>query len=321
MARKLNKENEVIEYYKSGKTKEEIMSLIPCSKSYVEVVLHNAGLLVPHLKTKEEEMNVLNLYSQGLSKDKIYHMTGIAPSTQWRIFKKYGFNTRQGGNYRKYSFDNHYFDVIDTPNKAYVIGLIISDGNISTDGYSLRITLQSSDKKILEQINEDMKNTTPLSFLDKSTENEKWNDQYRLELNSKELCNTLSGYGIHPNKSLSIKYPDMISPKYNKDIIRGILDGDGNIDIKRNGKPNQVRITGTIYICESIKEIIYNELGIKSSIYDCRCNEITKTLAIHGIDNIIKFLDWIYKDSELHLERKFNQYRSIIENTNNSQLV
>lgn len=318
MSKRLNKENEVIEYYKNGKSKEEIMELIPCSKSYVEVTLRNAGLLKSRLKTKDEEMRVLDLYSEGLSKDDIYNITGIAPSTQWRIFKKYDYETRDGGSYRKYSFDSHYFDIIDTPNKAYVIGLIISDGNISTNGYSLRIGLQMSDKKILEQINSDMKNTTPLKFLNKKKENENWSNQYRLEVNSKELCNTLSNYGIYANKSLSVKYPDMISPKYNKDIIRGILDGDGNIDIKSNGKPNQVRITGTKYVCESIKEIIHEELNINSSIYDCKCNSVTKTLAIHGINNIVLFLDWIYKDSELYLERKFNQYKEII---NNSQIV
>jgi len=45
--------------------------------------------------------------------------------------------------------DEHIFDNIDTPEKAYWLGFIAADGNINNRGTSLNITVQQKDSNIL----------------------------------------------------------------------------------------------------------------------------------------------------------------------------
>ena len=74
----------------------------------------------------------------------------------------------------------------------------------------------------------------------------------------------------------------------------------------------KVTITGTCWLCESIKEIVENELHIncnKVTLADTN-NGITSNFTVTGKNNTKAFLDWIYKDAELYLDRKYEIYKN-----------
>ncbi len=50
--------------------------------------------------------------------------------------------------------------------------------------------------------------------------------KFLIRIGSKKLYYALEKYGLHPNKSLTIKFPK-IPKKYLADFIRGYFDGDG----------------------------------------------------------------------------------------------
>ena len=59
------------------------------------------------------------------------------------------------------------------------------------------------------------------------------------------------------------------------------------------------------------KEIIDNELGVSCNVVvDGRTNDITSTLTVNKKYESKKFLDWIYKDANMYLERKYQLYKN-----------
>ena len=134
------------------------------------------------------------------------------------------------------------------------------------------------------------------------------------------MCKVLQKIGMIPNKSLKLKFPNIDKSLY-KHFIRGYFDGDGSIvqQIRNNNNhPVLVTITSTKSFCNTISDIIKNELNINSCITDASCkNGITKVLSISGRNICKTFLDWIYDDANLFLERKYNRYLDYY-NINNS---
>ncbi len=66
--------------------------------------------------------------------------------------------------------------------------------------------------------------------------------------------------------------------------------------------------------CDGLKSYLEENLGINSChIYDASChNGITKTFYIGKNDDKIKFLEWMYKDADIYLQRKYDKYLEIL---------
>jgi len=111
-----------------------------------------------------------------------------------------------------------------TPNLAYIVGLLVTDGNLSKDGR--HINMRSSDVDLLKTfqliLNLDAKIAQSYNngFAKKSS--------YRIQFSNVQLYNWLISIGITPAKTYTIgkiKIPE----KYFRDFLRGHLDGDGTI--------------------------------------------------------------------------------------------
>lgn len=97
---------------------------------------------------------------------------------------------------------------------AWVLGLIVTDGCLNKDYYTISIAQKDTDilRKVSKVMDSDFvlnKNQTP-----------------SLLLNSKIMYKDLEEKGITPNKSLTTKIPD-IPEKYVPHFMRGVIDGDG----------------------------------------------------------------------------------------------
>ena len=60
------------------------------------------------------------------------------------------------GRPRIYTLDENYFDSIDNPNKAYIIGFIYADGSINLKRNLLTICISEKDLEILEFIKKEL---------------------------------------------------------------------------------------------------------------------------------------------------------------------
>ena len=298
-----------------GLLNREIADIFGVSKMTINRRLKDMGVKSRHPKLDaEREQWICNLYKKYQNKSKVSEIAHVGDETISMLLKKYNIKELSMSEIkRKYDINSHYFDDINTPNKAYALGLLFSDGTItSPEKHIVRISLQEGDKSILEKILRDMKSNHPLRLIPYHDKNPNWKNQYFFDINDEVLCKGLYSHGMHQNKSLTIEYPINMPSKYDKDFIRGLMDGDGYIS--KIG--HHVSITGTVMILSKIQDIITANLNINSSICDYSRNpdSVTKDLKIYGRIQSYKFLNWIYEGSEMYIDRKYNLYISEYKN-------
>lgn len=210
-----------------------------------------------------------------------------------------------------------FLNVIDTEEKAYFLGLMMSDGYINesnTRGYIYKkfgIFIKDSDKEVIEKI---------CSVIGIKPSYRKNTKMVGFNVSSIQIISKLNELGISKNKT----YKELSVPKIDKNLvkhfIRGYFDGDGSISI-RSARPNQVQV----YICgicksflEEVSEIL-NEENISSKLYtEVRNKENRKdmfTLRITTHKDRILFFDYLYKDSTIKIDRKYSKYKNYYVNT------
>ena len=276
--------------------------------------------------TEEQLKDIKESYINGESSVKIGKRYGVNHKPILRELHDMGVDVDQKRFARKYKLNENYFDIIDTPNKAYIMGFLHSDGSNNLDKSTISISLQEEDMNILEQIREEIGSEKPLEFLDYTNKHDfgyTYKNQYRLIMFSKHMCEELNNKGITPNKSLTIGFPKWLNENLISHYVRGVFDGDGSLCQSfrnENNKPILITITATDSFCKELKKICQKELDINCGIYDASChNGITKVFTVSGRNVGKKFLNWIYQDAELYLQRKYDRYCNYY-NINNSLL-
>lgn len=267
---------------------------------------------------------IIKLYKEGLSSVEIAKIYGVTHKTITKILDKCGVQRRNGGR-RKYKLNENYFDNINTPNKAYILGFLYADGSNMESKCTISISLQEDDRYILEKIRKEIGSEKPLEFLDYSNKHDggyNYKNQYRLLMFSRHMCEVLKDKGVVPNKSLILQWPTFLSDDLYSHFLRGYIDGDGYIQPHK--WEHCVDFISTYDFCKKAQEYIENKLGIKCRLDDASChNGITTYLYIRYKEQVKLFLDYIYQDAELYLERKYQTYISkyCMDNNINSTQV
>ena len=250
---------------------------------------------------KDKTHEVVLKYCLGQSTCSIAEELGFSQSAVWTLLDKNGVDMTGW----KYKVDETFFDKIDTEEKAYVLGLWYSDGCVDEEG-KMRIGLQEKDKHILEDIKKIMKYEGPLLFSPKESPN---SNIWHLVINRKEMAEKLIKCGCIPNKSLTLKFPnqDILPIELQRHFIRGMSDGDGSVS------ENYWSLTSTDIFNNKIINITKEKFGFDCKYYYRYNEKNTCSLFINKIEDRIKFLDWIYQDSTIKLERKYLSYLKLKE--------
>lgn len=216
--------------------------------------------------------------------------------------------------------DENFFNIIDNPHKAYILGFITADGSVislNKDGEprTCAIEVHEKDKEILdfikEQINPEVA-LTPCFYGIKRN--------YRIAFNSKKLCQSLKKYGIVPNKSKIIeKVPIELIPKqFLPFYFRGLFDGDGCAH-KDGGLSFY---SGSEAFTQSVQEILVKEANVKRlSIY----KGTTYFISQHSAIDRAKLFHYLYDNlnDTYYYPRKYKRIKeSLYGNTEvNNQIT
>ncbi len=111
-------------------------------------------------------------------------------------------------------------------NFSYAIGLITTDGNLSTDGRHINMT--SKDEELITTFKKCLAINNKIGR--KSRGGSKDKKYFVVQFGDKNFYEFLVGLGLMPNKSKylgNLKIPQ----KYFADFLRGCIDGDGHIAV------------------------------------------------------------------------------------------
>lgn len=293
-----------------GMSIQDISTIYQMKKSSIYQII-DGRLTNTRAFSQEQIRDVVNMYKNGNSSSTIGLKYRVCHKQINKILDDFNIPRKHNG-VRKWSINQKYFDVIDTANKAYILGMLYSDGFNDVKKSTIRLSLQSIDKKILQDIRSEIESQKPLIFNECSHYVHKngyiSKDMYTLEFYSSHMSKRLDDLGVKQNKSLILKFPSFLQDDLKKDFIRGYFDGDGSLYVNNNGQ-SAITITSTEQFCIDCLNVLRSQLHIGGGIYDASChNGITKVISISGNIQCKKVLDYIYQDSKLKLERKYQRY-------------
>jgi hypothetical protein len=270
-----------------------------------------------HTKLLKEIPNLQDLideYQSGKSLAKISETSGICRRTLSRHFKAKGVEINQDG--AKYIYDTHFFDKIDSEEKAYWLGFLYADGSISSSGIDVSLGLKVSDRTHLEKLRDRVSPGKPIA-----------EKQVRLGvktfgaatycMTNRVIHDQLIALGCPPRKSLILTFPteDLVPTSLLRHFIRGYVDGDGSIGLYVSARGEELThfsVLGTQQFLEGIQDVFQKHIPeySKSSI---KLGNRSKAFFFqkggrHAVKNI---LDYLYRDSSISLDRKYNIYLSI----------
>ena len=253
----------------------------------------------------EEHGKIIKLYNSGLSQAKIGSIYNVGHYIIGDILRKYNINGRDDSHKgRKYTINENYFDIIDTPNKAYILGLLYADGCNYLPQHRVYIELQEADKYILDKINQEINSNKPLFFNPLNDKNSNWQNTYRLNITNKHISIKLNELGLVQNKSLILMPPTWLDTGLIAHFIRGYMDGDGCVS------EQFIEIASTKEMCLYIQKYCMDILNINATIRNVYNNpeSNTKLLFVNGKRQMKIFLDNIYQNAEMYIQRKYDKY-------------
>lgn len=232
----------------------------------------------------------------------------IDKGTFRRMCQEAGLNK---DNRRKYHLNEYYFDIIDTPEKAYWLGFLSADGYIEEDRKKINLQLQPCDIHHLEKFEKALNADYPIKTVTSVWSNGNTYEGKKVVLQSTNMVEKLKELGCHQHKSLDLKPPTdkQVPPNLIKYWILGYYDGDGGIASFRSPDMKKLRFksyfTSTYEVIAFIKE--YYQLGASIRLeHNC-----TQTYKIEITENpTIRMLNDLYDKNSIDfcLDRKYQKY-------------
>lgn len=251
-----------------------------------------------------QSIYIIKTYRQGKTMKAISDELKVSEITILNHLKKHHIQRRDRYYYRKYSINESYFDILDTPSKAYWLGFIMADGcvfiNKKTKSHSLRIYIHKKDECLLTQFKNDLQSEHPIRYI-------KRHNQVALDIGSEKIVSKLISYGCIPHKSLILEYPLFLDPLLHSHFIRGYFDGDGCIH-KTNQGNLLWKLSGTYNFLKKIQDLLMQHCNV-------RATKIIKdrnifNLAYGGNKQTLRIRDYLYENADRFMERKFMKFNT-----------
>jgi hypothetical protein len=224
------------------------------------------------------------------------------------LTKSCGCIRKERNNGSKYYYNEDFFDR-RTEESSYILGLLYTDGHLDKTGRRFTISLQESDKDILEKIGILIRNSPDVKYFERISKTGSLIKGYYILFTNENLYQSLIKYGLYNNKT------DTISPspllKNDRDFWRGCIDGDGGISIQK-GKYLTISFGGSEFMVDGFIEFM-NKNGIDfKSNYKYIKNKYYR-IYVTG-KNARSLYSLLYKDSKISINRKMNN--KLLENKN-----
>lgn len=220
------------------------------------------------------------------------------PTTIKNIMKAYSVNGRTLSearrNYLNYTIIENIFTEINSPDKAYWLGVMYSDGYISKTQYTNKfgISVAEKDEEWLEKFKEFLGYNGEISHYKTAESAYVPSLPYvRLLIGNNQIVKDLEKWGVVEHKTKKInKLPDI---SYLDDFVRGYIDGDGSLakrlpHITISGNKEFLRDIANYF---DLPYYLYQDKTIYSLQYNKICSEYLEKR--------------LYKNANYFLSRKY----------------
>lgn len=198
------------------------------------------------------------------------------------------------------AFNENFFEIIDTEEKAYWLGFFYADGYISKDSNHVELSLKGDDIEHLKKL------VKSLNFIkDKHLSQD--NVRCRFLVNNKKFKENLIRQGCLPQKSLILTFPTekQVPKNLVKDFVRGYIDGDGSVMIGLNHKGERVKPRLSIIGTKNFLTSLIDEMNWKVN----KISPAGKAYSIEwGGQYVFEYIESLYKDAKIYLDRKYQKY-------------
>lgn len=254
--------------------------------------------------SKENEIQIIEYYkTKPMTIKELCDKFNLCNVTIIKILNKYNIKRYNRTKLFSPQLDEHYFENIDNEEKAYFLGLIVSDGCIYSQNIRssmVTITLQGCDKYILERFIKCIKSNKHITSDGRGC--------FEIQILSDIMVNDLRKYGLFENKSLHTIFPKNLPKDLYCHFIRGLIDGDGSISFYN--RQNRCCHVKAIRFCQGNKKFVedfikflHDNIGTKMiNVYQEKEN--LWSCAYRANSDMILLINYLYKDATIYLTRK-----------------
>lgn len=226
--------------------------------------------------------------------------------------------------------DHEYFDTIDTSSKAYFLGFFIADGCVSGDKRNegkrcnarFSFNLQEEDGYILEQLKDEIKASTPVSYHVTKSVSVNRKPQYRLRWTSVHMQDSLRElYGLTERKTDLVDYEfplEKIPEEFLGSFILGFIDGDGSFEQHDRVFTPSIVGPNKKWIIQ-VGDIVNKYTGLTYTIYEREGKTCTYYTLRWSANNVYKFEKvqklyyFLYKNASNFLTRKRDKIEAYLK--------
>ena len=261
-----------------------------------------------------------SLYLQGKS----FRFLEIKFNTSWETlrmnFVKMGIDIRPQV---KHSFNENYFEKVDSHEKAYFLGLLFADGCVGKNRANdksvghISISLVEDDSYILDAFKKALGFPDKKVITERESKSEKRQKSKSFKISSKKAAKDIVSLGMKERKTYVGGVP-ILDKEYTPSFILGFFDGDGCAYIRESEKHKEKKCSFEFACNFDIALFIQNflkENGIESQIKKGDNKEMW-ILKCSGNMQCAKFFSLMYKEKynlPVFLKRKYFKAKYFLE--------
>ena len=190
-----------------------------------------------------------------------------------------------------------------TAETAYVLGLILADGNL----FRNVLTIANTDRELLVAVSLVLGQN--LVIHTKRKDSHTW---YALTVGSNQVCDWVRSFGITERKSTTAVLPDELGT-HASHVIRGYFDGDGTVAFSLRGGLQLRFVSGSLDLLTAVEACIALHTGVPRKVIRHDRGRPTANRLTYCGPAALRVSEWMYQDAgDLFLPRKrlvFENYR------------
>ena len=225
-------------------------------------------------------------------------------------------------------YNEHFFDVIDSELKAYLLGYLVADGCVTIEQRKekpnnpiRRVQFQPSidDLQVITLMKETIALDNKITIVKSKRENRK--DTVKLRIANSYMVKVLmEKYKIYPRKTYdkTFRFPKM-EKQFRRHFIRGYMDGDGSF----GNRHFSMICNSKLFLEDILSEFKEAIPDLKHYIYE-ENRSLTTYYSLHFSVNKKSRLDlfnYLYKNCQYKLDRKFNKAWNTVLNSKSKDLL